>query len=565
MPTIAEVSLVSINRELKFEKFSSHFTYLDRRGSQLLDIYGQPRKSPREHASTLAILSCIVQQQRKREKELNGGISPEKLAGPSGLTEHTDSEEYDDDMTEAEPPPSEDPFQRILIKQECDSDNDLAERLNRSAEPLAGSSISTTRAASAAAGIDSNIVGRPPSATKSRSSSTKDDTKGFPKMPIIDYQNPHKICRQINEMLLEPLPLISDDSLSFHVFDGPGEDVDFTDIPVNGNSTCDDLILISTPKDLMEIVTSVAPGPLSYRSYVNLRKPTGLSSFVNRKRRNNKTGWPSVPKRRIIAAPVKKEIDEDEDSCSVSNTEIEDNVGTSPSAIVPPGDDYFVNARPNDCLQDDSRHSFVFTSSSEKAEHSDIFTVSSDSVDTADMAAAARIRSPPLPFSSKVINGNAISAAAAYESTSTDFTLAHMLKTEIGVSVGENDADDDDDGDDLDEEDDMITDDEDDDDSAASQKDDVLPAVAQLPTATVASSSAFHVLQPIVRVRKINHHDLERNSVSKSYTETDGGSTSSTSAVRTPKKQSVPAPASPKTQFSPPKLRKPRGRWYRER
>lgn len=487
------------------------------------------------------------------------------MAAPSSLAEQTDSEDCDDDMTEAEPPPSEDPFQRVLIKQECDSDNDLAERFNTSTEPFAGSSVSTTRAASAAAHIDSNILVRPPSAAKSRSSSTKDDMKGFPKMPIIDYQNPHKICRQIDEMLLEPLPLISDDSLGFHVFDGPEEDVDLTDIPVSGNSTCDDLILISTPKDLLEIVTSVAPGPLTYRSYVNLRKPTGLSSFVNRKRRNNKTGWPSAPKRRIIATPIKKENDDDEDSCSVSNTEMEDNVGASPAATVPAVDEYFANARPNDCL-DDSRHSFVFTSSSEKAEHSDIFTVSSDSVDTADMAAASRIQSPPHPFSPKVINGNAMSTSAAYESTSTDFTLAHMLKTEIGVSVGENDADDDDDGDDVDDEDDdMITDDEDDDGSAASQKDDVLPAAVRLPTTAMTSVSEFHVLQPIVRVRKINHHDLQLNRVSKNCTDTDDGSTTSTSAVQTPKKQPVTAPTSPKTQFSPPKLRKPRGRWYRER
>lgn len=474
------------------------------------------------------------------------------MAGPSGLAEQTDSEDYDDDMTEAEPPPSEDPFQRVLIKQECDSDNDLAERFNTSADKFAGSSVSTTRAAAAAAGNDSNILVRPPLATKSRSSSTKDDMKGFPKMPIIDYQSPHKICRQIDEMLLEPLPLISDDSSGFHVFDGPEDDVDFTDIPVSVNNTCDDLILISTPKDLLDIVTSVAPGPLSYRSFVNLRKPTGLSSFVNRKRRNNKTGWPSVPKRRIIATPIKKENVDDEDSCSVSNTEMEDNVGTSSAALVPAVDDYCVSTRPNDCLQDDSRHSFVFTSSSEKAEHSDIFTVSSDSVDTAEMAAAPRI-----PYSSKVINGNAMSAT-----TSTDFTLAHMLKTEIGVSVGENDADVDEDIDD--EDDDLLTDDEDDDDSAASQKDNILSAGVRLPTATVTSPSAFQVLQPFVRVRKINHHDLQRNRVSKNCTDTDAGSTTSSSAVLTPKKKSAPAPASPKTQFSPPKLRKPRGRWYRE-
>lgn len=67
----------------------------------LLDAFGQPRKSPREHASTLAILSSLVQQRRKRIKELNGGISPEKMPNYSqtnGTTEVTDNDENDDDV-----------------------------------------------------------------------------------------------------------------------------------------------------------------------------------------------------------------------------------------------------------------------------------------------------------------------------------------------------------------------------------------------------------------------------------------------------------------------------------
>jgi len=64
-----DIDGVHENKREKSEKKTS-----TRKKKLFPDIIGRPRKSPREHASTLAILSSLVQQRRKRDRELNDNI-----------------------------------------------------------------------------------------------------------------------------------------------------------------------------------------------------------------------------------------------------------------------------------------------------------------------------------------------------------------------------------------------------------------------------------------------------------------------------------------------------------
>lgn len=639
----------------------------------LFDINGHPRKSPREHASTLAILSCLVQQRRKREKELNGGISPEKL-NQMRANETDDDEEFVDNkiITETDSASKHNTSsvpisEQLVIKEECDPVISLPEKQTEASEQKKNiirdadedsncSSIgSRTRANQPIEKIDTNI-------------DAKTDIKTFPKIPETNYINPHQICRQIDDVLTSSYLTADDFDLSY--------DDDHYDMPIH--KECDDLVLISTPKDFLEIVSSVAPGPLRYRSLVNLKKRTGLSSFGagrGRKRRNNKTGWPSIPRRRLL---IKKE---DDDESTYSNTELEDSVPCA-LAVISSGnissrprvhdriaiditrrletetDEYFINARPklnslgedcqskdDDYYSNDGRISAIFTTSSEKAENSDIFTVSSDSLDTADLSGAIAGTSSSGGNNLKINNKpekeyDKNCLVHCSDESSADITLAEMLKKQIGVSDVNSEG------------------------NTTTQKKfkgtkkkhipylknrkyisriqnvckanktkvkDVSVAVAtaagtvsrfsikQTIVSSGLTSRKVKLLQPIIRVKKINDKYLFSNDTRQHTREdiiddddddidddddvdeddADEGQDNCTEddeddgdvvheiesdigcddARQSNREQSplenqscdsnsrkmIRNNFSPKTQFSPPKLRKPRGRWYRER
>lgn len=516
------------------------------RRNSLLDINGQPRKSPREHASTLAILSCLVQERKKREKELNGGISPDKLRP-------NNDEQTSDGSCGDESNDTDGGVMHTIIKQEvesCDEDVD-------SVDIMQPTSASTVVADIKSEPIDATTYNE--EATVDGNESTKEDAKTEfknPKMPRSDYVNPMKLYSQIDDLLHTTNHHAGDDE--------DADDIDvvmdksYNDVPISTEHS-DDLILIGTPKDFIDILLSTAPGPLRYRSLINA-KPSALNSFSrSKKRRNNKTGWPTLPKRKIVA--TKKEdaegdgeeeedqeeqpnVDEDSNSCSnLSPTEPEedecdDNQTTNDDRVdisdqLENGkDEYYIQSRQklnsmgedfskDDEFSNDGNNSLVlYPDTGDKAECSDIFTVSSDSLDT-DANESNNKQQQLLDKDYDVISMKSIINVSDEDTSSADVTLAEMLKKQIGV------------GDKL---------------VRSNRQKNVNKKPNKI-------ANNMKLLQPIIYVKKINESDSE--SLSKFITGKKNSPIKDESTVG--------SNSSPNTKCSPRKLRKPRGRWYRER
>lgn len=514
------------------------------RRNSLLDINGQPRKSPREHASTLAILSCLVQERKKREKELNGGISPDKMRLNDDDREQTSDGSYGDESNDT------DGALHTVIKQEIEScDEDIDD-----VQPTSSSAVSNIKL--------ERVVEMNRRQTVDGNESTKEDAKDeckYPKMPHFDHVNPVKLYQQIDESLhtlYETEDVLLDES--------------YADVPISTDE-CDDLILIGTPKDFVEILLSTAPGPLRYRSLVNAKKPSALNSFSrNKKRRNNKTGWPTLPKRRILATTAmmttttaasstttttakKEDVEDDSNSCSnLSATEPDDECDDGcddnqtinddrvdiSDQIENGKDEYFIHSRQKlnsmgeDFSKDDefsndgNNSSLLFPGTSDKAECSDIFTVSSDSLDT-DVTESNNKQQQQqqqllLDKDYDVISMKSIINVSDEDTSSADVTLAEMLKKQIGVGHK------------------MVR--------SNRQK-----IVNKKPNKL---ANNVKLLQPIIYVKKINESDSE--SLNKFMANKKNSPIKDESIVRNNS-------SSPNTKCSPRKLRKPRGRWYRER
>lgn len=496
------------------------------RRNSLLDINGQPRKSPREHASTLAILSCLVQERKKREKELNGGISPDKMRLNDDDPEQTsDGGSYGDESNDTG-------VLTAVIKQEVESCDEDVES-NNDFQPTSSSAvtdlkfeevdvtttITTTTTTTNEANVKPVESNEP---TKEEEEGAKNDFK-YPKTSLFSYLSPVKLYKQIDDLLHTSY---GDDD----------EDESYPDVPISTTDS-DDLILIGTPKDFVEILLSTTPGPLRYRSLVNAKKPTGLRSFSgSKKRRNNKTGWPTLPKRRILA--TKKEIEDDSNSCSnLSATELDDECDDNQTThddrvdisdqLENGKDEFFIHSRQklnsmgedfskDDEYSNDGNNSLLFPpGTSDKAEYSDIFTVSSDSLDT-DVTESNNKQQLDKDYD--VISMKSIVNVSDEDTSSADVTLAEMLKKQIGVGHK------------------MVR--------CNRQK-------------NVKKSNKIannvKLLQPIIYVKKIN----ESETLNKFMTNKKNSPINDESIVRNN--------SSPNTKCSPRKLRKPRGRWYRER
>lgn len=442
---------------------------------------------------------------------------------------------------------------------------------------------------------------------------SKKDIK-FPKMPVDDYVDPNKVARQIEDLLSS-------------CYTDTEPEID--DIAVNVVDDSDDLILVSTPKDFVEIVSTVKEGPLTYRSFVNVNKKTGLSSFIQRgkKRHINKTGWPSLPKKRLAVKKEKLEGSCVEDDTHVpnSNTEDDDNISTIGGANACTdrdridissqlkGDEFFIQARrgmktpkpasvaikeenfdetePEEHDVDDGADggdedddfeespfctdnavNNVFASSSEKAENSDIFTVSSDSLDTTDLIpekstcceTKSTVRTVLAADDDESVN------ESDDESSSDAATIAEIVRHKKSLPTS----------------------------ASVLQASTVTNVTSKMETRAKGERSPIikgklsHLrLQPVVCMKKICEKDLYRRTYGKSLSPQK--TTPSTSPKKSPAKnvnETSSSPTrgqqqqltviaytnagatannrtstSPKTKISPRKLRKPRGRYYHER
>lgn len=607
----------------------------------LLDAFGQPRKSPREHASTLAILSSLVQQKRKRLREMNGGISPEKMPNDNSSSaangtpvDGTDNDELEDDdfcddidlddqqsrgSTSNRNPPSADANERSALLEDEMNDNSMAATATTCEKVVCLRKGKRRQTASTSSHNEIGDVKTEYATTTAAANDSGKESKEikFPKMPVDDYVDPNKVVRQIEDLLSS-------------CYTGAEPEID--DISVSAGDDNEDLILVSTPKDFVEIVNSVKEGPLTYRSFVNVNKKTGLSSFIQRgkKRHINKTGWPSLPKKRL--AIKKEKLDgscaEDDTNVAQSNTEDDDNISTIGGVMSGidgdridissqlKGDEFFIQARrgmgtptqppltikeeenydetePEENYVDDGADggdedddfeespfctdnavNNVFASSSEKAENSDIFTVSSDSLDTTDL-----IPEKITSCESKSISRTALGAAADDdesvnesddESSSDAPTIAEIVRHKKSLPTS----------------------------ATVLQTTTVTNVTSKMETRAKGERSPLikgklsHLrLQPVVCMKKICEKDLYRRTYGKSLSPQK--TTASTSPKKSPTKHvnepsSSPPPVqqqqltviaytnaatstnnrtstSPKTKISPRKLRKPRGRWYRER
>lgn len=571
----------------------------------LLDAFGQPRKSPREHASTLAILSSLVQQKRKRLKELNGGISPEKMPNYSAAlgtsNDATDTEELEDDDF------CDNDSKNVYDVDDQHSRSSMRKSSTNTPQPTKDAEITTDS-------CEKLFFLRKGKRRQTASTSSNNDTVDAkaeeaaepeaeqavkaPKMPVDDYVDPNKVAKKIDDLLNS-------------CYSETGNEFGDIELPAEGSVDAADLILVNTPKDFVEILMSVKEGPLTYRSFVNVNKKTGLSSFTQRgkKRHINKTGWPSLPKRRVT---IKKEkVDEIciDDAHAHSNTEDEENHSNAEeqcsgrnrfhvnrngrtdgdcidisSQLM--GDEFFIQSRQklktpssikgehfdepdegheaddddedgaddddddynNDdldecetfCNDNDNAVSNLFASSSEKAENSDIFTVSSDSLDTTDLPdtkSGAKLVEPGTPS----VQDEDESLNETDDESSSDATTIADIKKSLSPLAAK-----------------------------PMQKMETRATNERSPITKDKINKLS--LQPIVCVRKISEKDLYRRTYSKS---TSPQKSAKQSPIKHPSIDSQSLnqdlstyrrnSSSPKAKISPRKLRKPRGRWYRER
>lgn len=603
----------------------------------LLDAFGQPRKSPREHASTLAILSGIVQQRRKRFKELNGGISPEKMPNyiqTNGSADVTDDDDCDDESCGTKNTENGDQFDQDSQGSESNSKlEQIAEKIsdgNNSSEPECEppprriepkghhfllrkgmrrqASNLKVNDTSKVASTSKRIVATTTTTTTTTATdeaeevdSNQKDLK-YPKMPVDDYIDPNVVAKQLDELLNRCYENLNTDLQDFPLMlDKQSDKVDYP--------------LVTTTTDFVQIVTTVKEGPLSYRSLVNPNKKTGLVSFLQRgkKRRNNKTGWPSVPRRKTVIKREKPDACVTEDVSTLSNTEDDDHgslggevggdvgcetegdrIDISSRLLLNKDDEFCIQSslgleltdikEEHDSMDDetipdpsgikdeadeddgdenedddgteefvtenDNAVSNVFASSSEKAENSDIFTVSSDSLDTADITAerngeAGKLKSPDCD----VPKDNDESSNETEESASDDPCIPELQSKEREKRTFD-----------------------------GSLKLGKMETRGKNDSQSIIHNNPF-ALQPVVCVKKICEKELYRRAYRRStstspqkHKETTAklsiatvstmSTISNTSATCGPTNRNS---CSPKSKVSPRKLRKPRGRWYRER
>lgn len=290
----------------------------------LLDAFGQPRKSPREHASTLAILSSLVQQRRKRIKDMNGGISPEKMPSYKAAVAAAIAAQHSADVSENEDLLDE-CDSRLQIKATTTTTTTTNEMEMKPMSSRRRSNQTPVFEINKANVVDANVrqsnggyhsmeqsdkifrlrkgkrrqtdsvssnnesisgkMDKIDDGTANEKDDKSKDHVDIPKMPIDEYIDPNKTARDL------------DDLLSNCYVDA---DSDLNDIPVKKD--CSDLILVNTSKDFVEIIESVKDGPLTYRSLQR-----------GKKRHINKTGWPSLPKKRLPKREKTEEKDDEKD------------------------------------------------------------------------------------------------------------------------------------------------------------------------------------------------------------------------------------------------------------
>ncbi|XP_055319868.1 uncharacterized protein LOC129577232 isoform X2 [Sitodiplosis mosellana] len=609
----------------------------------LLDAFGQPRKSPREHASTLAILSSLVQQRRKRIKEMNGGISPEKMPNYKAAVAAAIAAQHSADVSESEDVMDE-CESRLQIKATTETDvKPMSSRRRSNQTPVfeinKGTIVDANvqqsnggyhsmeqsdkifrlrkgkrRQTESVSSNNESISGKMDKTDNGTANDKDDKSKDhvdIPKMPVDEYVDPNKTARDL------------DDLLSNCYLDA---DSDLNHIPID----CSDLILVNTSKDFVEIIESVKDGPLTYRSLQR-----------GKKRHINKTGWPSLPKKRL---PKREKIDEKDDidesavsdvqNCESCHSDTENDLNDVPMDCENDNSNHVLEKTPkhdaDDTVESSAKNSpipfrsvtrrkrrntnktdddndeeksralrhdrrkirtpfcddnavqfVVSASSSEKAENSDIFTVSSDSfLDTDvnnDTVTTAKSR---LSADSRLSVDD--EGSISDESTANNESNWHcrsslrrsnsIVEEETKQQKGFPSVEE----------------------SAASTTNKSAATTATTTTTTTSilerTLKSMHStrskflrsptlvkgttidlnLQPLVCVQKIADKDLPPqklwiNSLASSTVNTTTTTTTTTSDDSDVAKPNNRINSSPKTKTSPRKLRKPRGRWYRER
>lgn len=288
----------------------------------LLDAFGQPRKSPREHASTLSILSSLVQQRRKRIKEMNGGISPEKMPSYKAAVaaaiaaqqqQHsTDCSENEDMIDECEArlqlkstaTTRESPHMELKpMSSRRRSNQTPVFEINKStadtSEPQSSGGYHSMeqsdkifrlrkgkrRQTESVSSNNESVSGKQEKSDDLHPNEKMANDADIPKLPVDEYVDPNKLVRDIDD-LLSSCYLDSESDLNLNLN------------PVD----CSDLILVNTSKDFVDIIQSVKGGPLTYRSLQR-----------GKKRHINKTGWPSLPRKRL---PKREKVDDIESALS---------------------------------------------------------------------------------------------------------------------------------------------------------------------------------------------------------------------------------------------------------
>lgn len=413
------------------------------------------RKSPREHASTLAILSSLVNQRRKR-----GSLTPVKNDIKSPIKQEM----------QAVPSISDE----ILDDETCDSI------------------------------ISDEIL---------------DETEDVKTTPVhMDLFLGNSLSRQIDELLT--VSFMDTEELD-DMFD---IDLD-ENVPICIGDNCEDLVDIVTTNPNHLIATNEITDEMFNKKPANLnRKLTKAECLIlarnNRKKykKNNRTGWPN--KKRVSIKKEKEDEDEDGDEKMIDLNNCETFLSTKSKKFKPKS---IFN-----CSQTVFNSINSPSAASRDEFNSDIFTVSSDdqlSLDSTVTNSTTEIKAE----NDDSVSTRSLFISDEYSSSSTE-NLVKLKKIKNNEHVFRKNI------------------------SKISRRKGKL------------ENKVNTKFNPVVRVKKIDESIILTSYGLRRKTKTSVvDSKNDKKKPSTPKKQNVVPTTITTPPISPRKLRKPRGRWYRER
>jgi hypothetical protein len=488
-----------------------------KRKQMLIDL-DKPRKSPREHASTLAILSSLIHQRKKRDS----------IVVETGNGETSSS--------------SNNCLTRLSETLLSNEDTTNSSNSNMSSSHTDGKSPGrVTRAASRPK------MGKSKKLIRKNSANDESSVYSLSSCTVLNQEDniyTSAMCtmkRQVDNLLNNSYLDDDIDNMSIDIkFDEVEEDAIRSIDEQLHRSNLKEIDLNDLKKDFVELLTSdlsnepftigaIAKKEIQIRRRVQydirMSRPMGpfppdLRYSMCAKKRANRTGWPNSVKRKIVTRKVKKTVDEEAAAVSLD----EENI------TLDDGDAIFKDEEDEDSIltadvEDDLRSQ----TKSDGRISTDIFVVSSDTQSVTEN----------VPNKTDIDN---LSTKSVYEDAVSDLTdfvpdIADVVKNRRKTQQNPKYF-------------------------SSQYTNSLSPSKKQSPNEKIASikNSISTRSGPLSPPDKRKTTIPKKLSFNPSLNRT---STASTTVNQNNNNNQSISPSSPK--YSPRKLRKPRGRWYRER